>query len=231
MATKPSIERYTTWGIDDRYGRNNIFVDWASASGGWVLEAGCANGYISRRLVERGCHVVGLEIDAEAAAQARAYCEQVFVVDLNTWEWTGALTTKFNTVLFGDVLEQLIDPERVLRDAAHLLNPDGRVIVCLPNVAHWTIRLELLRGKFLYTETGILDGTHLRFYTPQTAREMIQRAGYEIIRTQAIIAGRLTGRLRPFWQFMANCVPGLFAFQMMFLLRLNPGAATRDSNC
>ncbi len=219
MATDLPIERYTTWGINDRYGRNNIFLDWASASGGWVLEAGCANGYISRRLVERGCHVIGLEVDGAVAEQAKAFCEQVIVVDLNCPSWKNSLTTKFDTVLFGDVLEHLIDPEKVLREAAHLLSPNGQVIVCLPNVAHWTIRLQLLSGKFAYTETGILDATHLRFYTPQTARELLQRAGYDIVRTQPIIAGRFTGRARPLWQFLANRVPGLFAFQMMFLLR------------
>jgi 2-polyprenyl-3-methyl-5-hydroxy-6-metoxy-1,4-benzoquinol methylase len=217
--TARSIERYTNWGVDDRFGRNNIFVDWASASGGRVLEAGCANGFISRRLVELGCRVVGLELDAEAAKDASALCEEVIVTDLNGSGWKNSLTGKFNTVLFGDVLEHLVDPEKVLREAASLLAPNGQIVVCLPNVAHWTIRLKLLGGKFNYTDTGILDATHLRFYTPETARQLVQRAGYKIVRSQPIIADRFTGQLRPMWQFLANRLPGVFAFQMMFLLR------------
>ncbi|MCU1253870.1 MAG: glycosyl transferase, family 2 [Candidatus Angelobacter sp.] len=195
-------------------GRNRLFVDLA-AQGRRILEFGCSTGFLSRHLVERGCIVTGIEIDAEAADKARRWCERVLVADLNKQDWIRGLSADYDTILFGDVLEHLVDPENVLRKASELLAPGGRVIICLPNIAHWTIRASLLRGKFKYTSTGILDVTHLRFFTPKTARKLIENTGYEVISTHPILGGGpIGGQIR-------RLFPGLFTKQIIFVAKLS----------
>jgi 2-polyprenyl-3-methyl-5-hydroxy-6-metoxy-1,4-benzoquinol methylase len=195
-------------------GRNRLFVELA-AQGRRILEFGCSTGFLSRHLVERGCLVTGIEIDAEAADKARKWCERVLVADLNKQDWNHGLSTDYDTILFGDVLEHLVEPENVLRKASELLAPGGRVIICLPNIAHWSIRASLLRGKFEYTSTGILDVTHLRFYTPKTARKLIENTGYKVISTHPILGGgRIGGRIR-------RLFPGLFTKQIIFVARVS----------
>ncbi|HEX4603214.1 MAG TPA: class I SAM-dependent methyltransferase [Candidatus Angelobacter sp.] len=191
-------------------GRNLVFVDLA-AQGRRILEFGCSTGFLSRHLVDRGCRVTGVEIDAEAAEAARKWCEKVHVLDLNQPDWPNGFSRDYDTILFGDVLEHLMDPENVLRRASDLLLPSGRVIICLPNIAHWRIRAGLLRGKFEYTSAGILDVTHLRFYTCETARKMIEEAGYRILSTHPILGGgRVGNRVR-------RLFPGLFTVQTIFV--------------
>jgi hypothetical protein len=100
-----------------------------------------------------------------------------------------------------------------LRKASELLAPNGRVIICLPNIAHWSIRASLLMGKFEYTSTGILDVTHLRFFTPKTARKLIEDAGYQVISTHPILGGgKIGGQFR-------RLLPGLFTKQIIFVAR------------
>ncbi|GAB2685792.1 class I SAM-dependent methyltransferase [Thalassiella azotivora] len=144
-----------------------------------VLDVGCASGYLGRVLMDRGCTVVGVEYDPEAAAQAEDVLEKVVVADLETVdlvEVCGADT--FDVVVFGDVLEHLKDPQRVLRRAADLLTPDGYVVISLPHVAHGDVRLALLQGRFDYTPTGLLDSTHLRFFTRSAVHQMLSESGF-----------------------------------------------------
>jgi 2-polyprenyl-3-methyl-5-hydroxy-6-metoxy-1,4-benzoquinol methylase len=211
MAATLKAERYETSDIPQ--GRNRIFVDLA-AQGHRILECGCATGFLSRHLVERGCTVTGVEVDADAAGKARQWCKNVVVADLNRQDWAEGLARDYDTILFGDVLEHLMDPESVLRKASELLAPGGRVIICLPNIAHWTIRASLLMGRFEYTPTGILDVTHLRFFTPKTARKLIEEAGYQVISTHPILGGgKIGSRLR-------RLLPGLFTKQIIFVAQL-----------
>ena len=200
--------RYETSVVHDP--RNRIFLDLAT-QGRRILECGCATGFLSRHLVERGCTVTGVEIDAGAAENARQWCETVHVIDLNRRDWADEISRGYDTILFGDVLEHLVNPGSVLRRAADLLTPNGRVIICLPNIAYWKIRASLLRGKFEYTSAGILDVTHLRFFTPESARTLIEEAGYRIISTYPILAsGRFGNKIR-------RLLPGLFTLQTIFV--------------
>src|SRR5690349_20561875 len=87
--------------------RNRIFIELA-AQGRRILEMGCSTGFLSRYLVERGCVVTGVEIDAQAAERARQWCERVIPADLNQSGWAGRVGRDFDTILFGDVLEPLV---------------------------------------------------------------------------------------------------------------------------
>src|SRR5258708_496705 len=200
----------------DVYDRNWILLDWVG-NGKRVLEVGCSTGFMSRLMVERNCIVTGIEVDAEAADEARRYCEDVHVLDLNTCDWIGNIHKKaFDVVLLGDVLEHLSDPARVLLQMADLLTGDGSLVISLPNVVHWATRLGILIGQFDYQSSGTLDHTHLRFFTLKTARELIESVGYRIIRFHPAFGGRMSGRARPMWQILASLMPGLFAYQFLF---------------
>ena len=146
-----------------------------------VLDVGCATGYLGEALVRRGCRVVGVEADPAAAAAASRVYEAVFVADLDQVDLTATLAgARFDVVIFGDVLEHLKDPDRLLAQAQVLLAKDGYVVASIPNIAHASVSLALLRGEFRYQERGLLDSTHLRFFTLDSIRAMFERAGYTL---------------------------------------------------
>ena len=154
--------------------------------GARVLEVGCHTGYFARALLARGLEVVGVELDASAAAEAREHGVQVIAADAQ--ELAEALRGErpFDRVLLMDVLEHLPSPERTLRAARELLTPDGRIVVTGPNVAYWAMRKDLLLGRFEYRDQGILDRTHLRFYTLDGWRKLLVAAGYCVEHLEAI---------------------------------------------
>lgn len=151
------------------------------ASGARVLELGCSTGRDSEALTGRGCSVVGVELDPQAAAQAAVWCERVVVCDLDTSNLPLLIGhDAFDAILAADVLEHLRDPARLLRSLTSLLAPNGTVVASVPNIAHGSIRLSLLQGRFAYEEVGILDRTHLRFFTAESLPRLFEEAGYEL---------------------------------------------------
>ncbi len=161
-----------------------------------VLEFGCSTGYMSAKLKERGCTVTGIEIEPSAAAAAGQHCDQVIVADADGPEWAERLRGKrFDVIVFGDVLEHLKDPLRVLRVARRFLRPTGFVVASIPNVAHGSLRLSLLGGEFRYRNLGLLDDTHLRFFTRETIEKMFLEAGFVISEMQRATVGILDSEL------------------------------------
>lgn len=146
-----------------------------------VLEAGPATGYVTRVLKERGCSVTGIEIDEQAAAIAEPFCTRMIVGDIEKIDLSATFgEERFDVVIYGDVLEHLVNPDRVLENTRQILAPGGCVVASIPNVAHASLRLALLRGDFSYTDLGLLDRTHLRFYTRESLAELFRNAGYAI---------------------------------------------------
>ena len=94
---------------------------------------------------------------------------------------------RFDRILLPDVLEHLRHPEHLLRDCATLLKPNGSIVVSVPNVANITVRMALLCGQFRYAERGILDRTHLRFFTRSSARRLLNSNGYEVLETKSTV--------------------------------------------
>lgn len=147
-----------------------------------VLDVGCSTGYVARGLVVRGCTVSGVELEAEWAEEAKPVLEQLVIGDLDTLDLVEAFgEASFDVVVFGDVLEHLKDPEQVLLQTRRLLRDRGSVVISLPNVAHGDLRLSLLAGYWDYREVGLLDETHLRFFTRRTIERMMSRTGYAIV--------------------------------------------------
>lgn len=145
-----------------------------------VLEIGCHTGYLGEALRRRGNKVWGVEINSEAAQKAEPFYEKIIVGDIEDDETWDKLSQKFDVILFLDVLEHLIDPWEILIRSKKILKPEGFILVTLPNIAFYAIRRSLLFGRFDYQDSGILDKTHLRFFTFYSAQELIRDCGYSI---------------------------------------------------
>ena len=137
---------------------------------------------------------------------------------------------RFHRILMMDVLEHLLDPERVLRDSVDLIAPGGTIVVSIPNVANLWVRISLLLGRWDYADRGILDRTHLRFYTRQTARRLLVSSGYTIEKEMATVipaelAFHLSHRkvlmigLNRILAILTRIWPTLFGYQFVFLAR------------
>jgi glycosyltransferase involved in cell wall biosynthesis/ubiquinone/menaquinone biosynthesis C-methylase UbiE len=149
-----------------------------------VLEIGTATGYLSEAFSQRGIAVVGVELDPDMAALARPHCERLIVGDIEALD-VATLGHSFDAIVFGDVLEHLKDPWKTLERLTACLAPGGHVIVSLPNVAHWLLRLRLLFGRFDYEPRGPMDQTHLRFFTRKTAISLLRQAGLRLGATRS----------------------------------------------
>lgn len=156
-----------------------------------ILDLGCAAGLVGRALKRRGpCEVIGVERDPRAAAAAREALDVVLELDLEAPEDPlcarfGA--ARFDALIYADILEHLLDPWATLARQRHLLEPGGALIVSLPNVRHYPVVAGLLRGRWSYQREGVLDRTHLRFFTLASALELITGAGYEVVEVHAEI--------------------------------------------
>jgi O-antigen biosynthesis protein len=146
-----------------------------------VLDVGCSTGYLAEVLVQRGCRVTGIEIDPKAARRAEEHCERVIVGDVESLDLGKELDEgSFDVIIFGDVLEHLKDPLQALRRLKSSLGPRGYVVASIPNIAHGSVRLALMQGKFRYHSVGLLDSTHLRFFTRESLEQLFKDAGFLI---------------------------------------------------
>ena len=144
-----------------------------------VLDVGCSSGATAAVLRERGVtRIVGIEPDTGDAAEAARSYDRVLAARLE--EVTEDFSGEFDAVLFGDVLEHLVEPSAALLQVRPWLSPSGVVVASLPNVGHWSVIADLLAGRFDYVPYSILSGTHLRFFTRATARDLFEACGYRV---------------------------------------------------
>lgn len=146
-----------------------------------VFEFGPADGYMTEFLKNSlNCEVFCLEIDELAAEKAKKYCDKMIVADLNQLDWLDQVSDHLNSfdfLVFADVLEHLIDPEKILHYLTKvLLKDNGKVLISLPHIGHTAVILELMAGKFEYRDTGLLDRTHLTFFTRDNVLNLLNYA-------------------------------------------------------
>jgi 2-polyprenyl-3-methyl-5-hydroxy-6-metoxy-1,4-benzoquinol methylase len=185
-----------------------------------VLELGCATGRVTRYLTVRlGCRVTGVEFDPQAAELARPFCQRLVVGDLEADATLRQAAGAYDIILAGDVLEHLREPARVLAALHNSLKPGGYWVISVPNVAHWSVRKELLRGRFDFTDTGVMDQTHLRWFTVKTLSEMIAQAGYAVKYLDAVYTVPLQDQLHlrglARWLQRRRIAPGFFGIQLV----------------
>jgi 2-polyprenyl-3-methyl-5-hydroxy-6-metoxy-1,4-benzoquinol methylase len=153
-----------------------------------VLDLGAADGSVAETLGQMGCQVWGVEFDPSAAAIAEAHCEEVVVADLNDLDFSGCFPDqRFDVVLMLDILEHLADPAKVLSRVADVLAPGGWGVISLPNVAHISLRLELMAGRFTYRDVGLLDRTHLRFFDRDGVDDLLDAAGWSHFEVDRVV--------------------------------------------
>lgn len=149
-----------------------------------VLEIGTGGGGVTRLLKEHlGCRVVGVDLDPVYAQLAGPYCERFVIGDISKQDVFEDITAgDYDFILFLDVLEHLQRPEELLqRFLRRYERAQTRIVVTLPNLLVWHVRVQLLMGRFEYTDTGTLDRTHLRFFTPASASAMLEQCGFRIV--------------------------------------------------
>ena len=146
--------------------------------GGTLIDLGAAGGELGAALREDFERTIGFEYNVDCIATLRPAFDQVVITDL---EKVKCLPSNVDAIVMADVLEHLRDASGLLRLVRASLAEDGRVFVSVPNIANITVRLGLLFGVFEYRERGILDNTHLRFYTLRTIRRDVEAAGFRVI--------------------------------------------------
>lgn len=156
-------------------------------SGHRVLEIGCSTGHVTTHLVAAGNEVTGVELDEDAAARARTVTPTVHVVDLDAAKVSDIESPRFDVILLGDVLEHVREPGAVLADIVTLLEPQGRLVISVPNLAHADVRLMLLEGRVEYQDDGLLDRTHLRWFTKDSLRTLLADTGFVAVRVNRVI--------------------------------------------
>ena len=145
-----------------------------------VLDVGCSTGNFGDALIrEKSCTVIGVDTNAADIAIAQRVLTEAYVLDI-TEPLPTALHHSFDVVVFADVIEHLPDPRSALRSLKSVLAPGGFVAYSIPHMGHLSVRLDLLQGKFPYTETGLLDRTHFHFYDRQEVVDVFSDAGYYI---------------------------------------------------
>jgi SAM-dependent methyltransferase len=190
-----------------------------------ILDLGCGQGELGKRLQDMGHHVVGVDIEPP-----------LFELDeFHQADIAGGIpldeSRKFDVILLADVLEHLAEPARLLEQAAARLAPSGRLLVSLPNAVHWSVRAQVARGSFEYANKGIMDRGHLRFFTKKTAERLFTDAGLRVLthRTTPVpwenvippaVGNFVRDKVEKTDYFLGQLAPNAFAYQHVFELGL-----------
>ena len=180
----------TTSQIPDYYNRDLLRL--IPPVAGKVLEVGCGAGALAReyRRLNPDVLYLGVELVPEAARAAATigHIDRVFTGDAARVEPSdfglSAIDPGVDCLVFGDVLEHMIDPWAVLARLARWVREGGQVLACVPNIQHYSVLVNLLRGQWQYQDEGLLDRTHLRFFTLQGVRDLFAGAGLHVFDIQ-----------------------------------------------
>ena len=194
----------------------NPFVFKEVSQGSTCLDVGCWNGNLGRALIkEKGCVVDGIDLDGEVLKKAKKHgYRKTYALNLNNENPEfKKINNKYDIIIFADVLEHLIDPTELLLKLKENLNPEGKIIISLPNVAFILNRILLLLGRWDYREFGTLDKTHLRFYTIKSVVQMVESAGFKVIKVKPYNQFGLLRYLNP----ITSVFPTLFSYQILLV--------------
>ncbi|MGO9176081.1 MAG: class I SAM-dependent methyltransferase [Desulfobaccales bacterium] len=194
---------------------------------GHALDLGCGSGDNARLLKLKGWKVTGITISPIEQEMAEMHCDEVYLADLDQG-LPGSLKGPFDLVVMSHILEHLKYPGRILKEIKGLLTYDGIIAVALPNVLHYKNRFRCFLGYFSYEDGGIMDNTHLHFYTFESGVDLLSSVGYKILVAQA------EGGF-PFWKlkiifplkfinkvnrFSCKIFPGLFGYQSLYIAKI-----------
>lgn len=191
-----------------------------------VLDIGSGSGVAGSYLKQRGItELYAVEKDP----RAREATAQIY--KLSTDSLDSLSSNRFDAILLLDLLEHLDDPFGFLAQVVSLLNPKGRVLISVPNITHWSVRLSVLFGRFRYAERGILDGTHLHFFDAKHFSKLLNSTALRVVQRSASIEPAEFVLPKFIWDnpifraasavrlALAKALPGLFAYQFLAELR------------
>jgi predicted TPR repeat methyltransferase len=198
--------------------------------GGTLLDLGAAGGELGAAVRDQFDRTIGFEYNVSCIADLREHFDHAMVTDL---ERVRKLPTGMKAIVIADVLEHLRDAPSLLALIRESLTPDGRLFISVPNIANITVRLGLLVGVFEYRERGILDNTHVRFYTKRTIKREIENAGFRIltIRGSSVPIRLIIGGFTPepllklgerLLMWLTRLWRALFAYQIIIVAELRP---------
>jgi len=195
-----------------------------SNGAGTLLDLGAAGGELGQALRSKFKRTIGFEYDVDRIGDLRQHFDQAVIADL---EAVRKLPSPSGSIVLADVLEHLREPSKLLRCVREALSPQGHVFVSVPNIANITVRLGLLFGIFEYRERGILDSSHLRFYTMRSIKREIEGAGFQIVAIRGssvpirLIVPKAPDILLRLGEKMLTAVTriwrGLFAYQIIIV--------------
>lgn len=195
--------------------------------GGTLLDLGAAGGELGSALRDHFDRTIGFEYNVDCLPQLKGRFDQVVITDL---ERVKELPRKVNAIVLADVIEHLRNPAAALKLVRDAVADDGHVFISVPNIANITVRLGLLFGVFEYRDRGILDHTHLRFYTMRTFRREVENAGFRILKVHGssvpvrLIIGRFTPEFilragEKVLTWITRVWRSLFAYQIIVVAR------------
>lgn len=162
---------------------NPDLLAWIPAHAKTVIEFGCGAGALARayKRINPQCHYSGVELEESIVSEAGDVLDRTFIGDIEQMTMADlAIAGGYDVIVYGDLLEHLYDPWQILQQHLTLLKPHGVVVASIPNIQHWTILIHLLQGRWDYADSGLLDRTHLRFFTLATIEQLFTRAGLRI---------------------------------------------------
>ena len=170
-----------------------------------VLDAGCSVGYFGELLAKyKNCIVTGMDYEEESlkAAEERNCYEELIHIDFNNFEPKDFphLKEKFDYIVLLDVLEHLINPDAAIKKLGQFLKTGGKFILSIPNIAHASIKSSLLRDDFEYTDVGLLDSTHLRFFTHKTIVDFLSKLYLQIEDTAYTVWNVQGSQPKNYWE-------------------------------
>jgi len=191
-----------------------------------LLDLGAAGGELGEALRRRFKRTIGFEFDVDRIGDLRRHFDQAVIADL---ESIRRLPTSAEAIVLADILEHLRDPRSLMQCVREALAPEGHVFISVPNIANVTVRIGLLFGIFEYRERGILDSSHLRFYTMRAIKREIESAGFRIvaIRGSSVPVRLIVPRAPEFFLRLCERIltivtriwRGLFAYQIIVVAR------------
>ena len=198
---------------DSYYSRvNHYLLEAIPVTAAFVLEIGCGAGSLARAYRARNprADYIGVEIVEEVACKARPYLTHTLVGDIEEAETLSAIDKVcdgrlFDMLILGDVIEHLRDPWSVLSKLRNRMTAGGLCVACIPNVSHWSVLLQQLHGRWDYTDEGLLDRTHLRFFTLETAIDLLRKSQWSVLEAGArIINPQKTDEVLGLFQSLAT---------------------------
>lgn len=188
-----------------------------------ILDIGCGSGNNGFVMQQHGHTVWGIDVAQEAIRQAERKLDAAFCLDIETGDPSNVLRHHmFDLILLADVIEHLRAPKDILNRYSTYLNQNGVMIISTPNIANYTIRWNLLKGKFDYTDTGILDNTHVHFFTMKSVKKLIEESNMDIV-SFFVSTNRKVGEV-PILETIENSITQAFKtlFGYQFIIFVKP---------